>query len=256
MTPTRRRPGAPNPYDLSTWRGRGGGERDPRPADRPGADDSHGEVPGSNGEATIRPGTAGSSALPTSAAESDDESDYDPPPLPADLGDRFELARRVVNQSRAAARNRGQFPISRKTQMRDSRDRSRTAPGYSGARPDPRDPQDVSAVMRRVLGNLGWNEGVTSGRVLEEWDDIVGDQLASHCRPVSFEEGVLVVSASSSAWATQLRMIAPQLVTRIHEHVGANVISEIKVAGPAAAQRSWIRGRRTVHWRGVRDTYG
>lgn len=226
---------APNPYDLGTWSGR---PAPSVPIEEPAAGDE--TPPGASPRVDPQP----------------DEVDYDPPELPMDLGDRFELARRAVNRSRAAARDRGQFPISRKTQMRDSRDRSRSAPGYSGARADPRDPQDVSAVLRRVLGNLGWNEGMNSGRVLEEWDDIVGDQLATHCRPVSFEEGVLVISASSSAWATQLRMIAPQLVTRIHEHVGASVISEVKVAGPAAAQRSWTRGRRTVSWRGVRDTYG
>ena len=183
-----------------------------------------------------------------------DEADYDPPPLPRDLVDPFELARRVVNQSRAAARDRGAFPISAKTQMREARDRSASAPGYSGARPDPRDPQGVEAVLRRVLGNLGWNEGMSSGRVLEEWDTIVGEQIAAHCRPVSLDAGVLVVSADSSAWASQMRMISSQLITRVHEHVGASVISELTVTGPAA--RSWKKGRRTVTWRGPRDTYG
>ncbi|WP_259558130.1 DUF721 domain-containing protein [Brachybacterium sillae] len=195
--------------------------------------------------------------LPRAPDPAEEEVVYDPPELPRDPHrDRFELARRVVNQSRASARDRGMFPISRTTQMREARDRSRDAPGFSGARPDPRDPQGIDVVLAQVLGNLGWTSGVSAGRVLEEWDEIVGDQLAAHCTPVSFEEGVLVLSATSSAWATQVRMIAPQLVTRIHEHIGASVVSEVKVTGPAAAQRSWTRGRRTVHWRGVRDTYG
>ncbi|HEX7353115.1 DUF721 domain-containing protein [Brachybacterium sp.] len=180
---------------------------------------------------------------------------YDPPELPSPP-DPFELARRTVNRSRAAARDRGLFPISAKAQARDVRDRSGRAPGYSGSRPDPRDPQGIESVLRKVLGNLGWNAGMSAGRVLEEWDDIVGERIATHCRPVSFEEGVLVVSASSSAWASQLRMLTPQLITTIEERVGSHVISELKVTGPAAAERSWKKGRRTVTWRGPRDTYG
>lgn len=191
---------------------------------------------------------------PDSGPEPLDDAAFDPPEVPRDLVDPFELARRTLNQSRAAARDRGLFPISARTQMREARDRSASAPGYSGARPDPRDPQGIQAVLRRVLGNLGWDEGVSSGRVLEEWDVIVGEQLAAHCHPISLDAGVLVVSASSSAWASQLRTISPQLITRIHEHVGASVISELTVTGPAA--RSWKRGRRTVEWRGPRDTYG
>ncbi|WP_444585528.1 DciA family protein [Brachybacterium sp. AOP43-C2-M15] len=180
---------------------------------------------------------------------------FDPPELP-EAPDPFELARRTVNRSRAAARDRGLFPISAKTQARDVRDRSGRAPGYSGSRPDPRDPQGIDLVLKKVLGNLGWNAGMNTGRVLEEWEEIVGERLATHCRPVSFEEGVLVVSASSSAWASQLRMLTPQLITTIEEHVGSHVVSELKVTGPAAAERSWKKGRRTVTWRGPRDTYG
>jgi predicted nucleic acid-binding Zn ribbon protein len=51
-------------------------------------------------------------------------------------------------------------------------------------------------------------------------------------------------------------MLTPQLITTIEEHVGAHVVSELKVTGPAAAERSWKKGRRTVTWRGPRDTYG
>jgi predicted nucleic acid-binding Zn ribbon protein len=222
--------GAPNPYDMATWQQAG------------------------RAAAAIRreqPETDSSDEQP----EPVEEILYDPVE-PAFEEDRFELARRTVNRSRAAARDRGLFPISAKTQARDVRDRSTSAPGYSGAREDPRDPQGIASVMRTVLGNLGWVEGVNSGRVLEEWDVIVGEQVATHCRPVSLDEGVLVVSATSSAWASQMRMLTPTLITTIEKHIGAHVISELKVTGPAAAGRNWKKGRRTVTWRGPRDTYG
>src|SRR5699024_266812 len=78
--------------------------------------------------------------------------------------------------------------------------------------PDPRDPQGIGLILRRVLSDLGWNAGMNSGRVLAEWDEIVGERLATHCRPVSFEDGVLVVSASSFAWAAQVGRLDPQPV--------------------------------------------
>ena len=262
------RPRLANPYDLSTWAtpAAGGPQRveehgeaqvgegyegSRRDAGRAGAARSDAAYPGT--------GSSGASAPvfrdDDGAGSATPDVFFDPPELPA-ASDPFELARRTVNRSRAAARDRGLFPISAKTQARDLRDRSGRAPGYSGSRPDPRDPQGIEMVLRRVLGNLGWNAGMNTGRVLEEWDEIVGERIATHCRPVSFEEGVLVVSASSSAWASQLRMLTPQLITTIEEHVGSHVVSELKVTGPAAAERTWKKGRRTVTWRGPRDTYG
>ena len=238
MSPSPRRPRLANPYDLSTWNAA------PEGAPREGGAASH---PPAVREPDPQPG-------PDQDPEPEQEF-FDPPDLPSP-SDPFELARRTVNRSRAAARDRGLFPISAKTQARDVRDRSGKAPGYSGSRPDPRDPQGIDLVLRKVLGNLGWNAGMNAGRVLEEWDEIVGEKVGSHCRPVSLEDGVLVVSASSSAWAAQLRMLTGQLVTTIEEHVGSHVVSELKVTGPAAAERSWKKGRRTVTWRGPRDTYG
>lgn len=237
------RPRLANPYDLGTWSAASRPQAEPeRPPRR--ERDSRPDVPPFDPE--------DDPAEPRGAAV---EVLFDPPQLPTPT-DPFELARRTVNRSRAAARDRGLFPISAKTQARDVRDRSGRAPGYSGSRPDPRDPQGIENVLKKVLGNLGWNAGMNAGRVLEEWDEIVGERLATHCRPVSLEDGVLVVSASSSAWASQLRMLTPQLITTIEEHVGSHVISELKVTGPAAAERTWKKGRRTVTWRGPRDTYG
>lgn len=240
-----RRPRLANPYDLSTW----SGAPRPEPTDEdPVREDRSREVPVR--EVPVLPDRPRADRGPAA-----DEDPVDPPapPVPSDP---FELARRTVNRSRAAARDRGLYPISAKTQARDVRDRSTRAPGYSGARPDPRDPQGIESVLRKVLGNLGWTAGMNTGRVLEEWDEIVGERISTHCRPVSFEDGVLVVSASSSAWASQLRLLTPQLITTIEEHVGSHVVSELRVTGPAASQRTWKKGRRTVTWRGPRDTYG
>lgn len=247
--------GVPNPYDLGTWRERAaqeerrqalagsGGRRAPAP---------RGGAPISSEQTSEEP--SGGPAVRSPDEKPVDEDPVDPPELPRS-DDSFELARRTVNRSRAAARDRGLFPISAKTQGVHER-RRRSTPGYSGSRPDARDPQGLEAVMRRVLGDLGWTEGMNSGRVLEEWDEIVGPSVAEHCTPVSLDEGVLVVSASSSAWATQMRMLTPRLISTIEEHVGAHVVSELRVTGPAAAERTWKRGRRTVTWRGPRDTYG
>ncbi|ATG56371.1 RNA-binding protein [Brachybacterium ginsengisoli] len=249
------RPRLANPYDLGTWASAAA-----RPAEDP--------VPSESTRESSRPrggdrSPSRSEPAPVAqrvdvrepAPDAEDGVLFDPPELAA-AADPFELARRTVNRSRAAARDRGLFPISAKTQARDVRDRSGRAPGYSGSRPDPRDPQGIDSVLKKVLGSLGWHAGMNAGRVLEEWDDIVGERIAQHCRPVSFEEGVLVVSASSSAWAAQLRMLTPQLITTIEERVGSHVISELTVTGPAAAERTWKKGRRTVTWRGPRDTYG
>ena len=72
--------------------------------------------------------------------------------------------------------------------------------------------------------------------------------------PVGFRDGTLTVRAATTAWATQLRMLVPDVRRRLDEVVGEGVVGHIEVLAPDAP--SWKRGRLSVRGRGARDTYG
>jgi len=63
------------------------------------------------------------------------------------------------------------------------------------------------------------------------------------------------VIADSTAWATQLRLLAAQLVQRLNAELGTGTVRRVKVRGPVTTDRKpgeWrVRGSR-----GPRDTYG
>jgi predicted nucleic acid-binding Zn ribbon protein len=134
------------------------------------------------------------------------------------------------------------------------RRRFRDTSARSGAHPDERDPQTLDASLGRLVEDRGWQTDAKVGGVMGRWAAVVGDELASHCEPVSFEDGELVVVASSTAWATQLRLLAPTLVRRLSAELGEGLVTQVTIQGPRAP--SWKRGRLTVRGRGPRDTYG
>ncbi|HEY9476035.1 MAG TPA: DciA family protein, partial [Mycobacteriales bacterium] len=90
--------------------------------------------------------------------------------------------------------------------------------------------------------------------VLARWPELVGPDIAGHSRPVSLQAGELVVQAQSTAWATQLRLLAPRLVTQINTGLGRRLVNTVRVNGPTAP--SWHRGPLRVNGPGPRDTYG
>ena len=127
--------------------------------------------------------------------------------------------------------------------------------GWSGARPDALDPVRVGAVLEGFVAARGWDETMAQARVLSDWATIVGADVAAHCSPVALTAGDLKLAAESTAWATQLRMLADPMLRRIEEQVGRGVVRRITVTGPVAP--SWRHGPRSVQGhRGPRDTYG
>ena len=126
--------------------------------------------------------------------------------------------------------------------------------GYSGPGPDPRDPQPFGAVLAHLMKVRGWERPAAEARIFGSWEVVVGGEVAARCRPVKLEDGELTIEAESTAWATQMRLLAGKLLGRIRADVGRDVVVRLTIRGPVAP--SWAKGPKRVRGRGPRDTYG
>ncbi|WP_083454733.1 DciA family protein, partial [Nostocoides japonicum] len=155
----------------------------------------------------------------------------------------------------AVARSKGLRPGSRPSRRRQDVPADARHPVGGRDPRDGRDPHLLGEEVETFIAERGWEVDVAAGSVIGRWSAIVGPQIAQHCAPVSFELGVLVVRAESTAWATQLRLLASSLLARLAAEAGEGVVTELRIVGPSA--RSWTHGPRVVSdGRGPRDTYG
>ena len=169
-----------------------------------------------------------------------------------------ELARALFAQARAAARTGRPGPKGggpgRRTPGPTWRRRPVAESAWSGPGRDDRDPQGLSAAVDRLVGEHGWGEEIAVHAVIARWDILVGPEVAAHVRPERYADGVLAVRADSTAWATQVRVLAPALLRRLTEEIGDGTVTRVDVHGPPAP--SWRKGPRVGPGRGPRDTYG
>ncbi|WP_026820428.1 DUF721 domain-containing protein [Arthrobacter castelli] len=180
-----------------------------------------------------------------------DKPEQDPPGGSGEGSEDIDAASSVLNRMREAALARGerrskagQPPPHRKERRRNGRSRQEGG----------RDPQGLSNVVDRLVKERGWTAPVAVGSVMAQWDALVGPEIAAHCRPDSFADTTVAVRCDSTAWATQLRLLSPNLLAKFDAELGQGVVTRIHVMGPAAP--SWRKGNRAVNGRGPRDTYG
>lgn len=148
----------------------------------------------------------------------------------------IEMARAALAAAREAARNKR--PIKK-------RERPARRSG---------DPQKFGAAISELINDRGWSEEMAVGSIMGRWESVVGQDLARHVTPTSFKEGILYLTAESTAWATEVRLLAPNLLRQLAREIGDGVVHRIEVAGPVAP--SWRKGLRRAPGRGPRDTYG
>jgi predicted nucleic acid-binding Zn ribbon protein len=117
-----------------------------------------------------------------------------------------------------------------------------------------RDPHAIGEAIDTLAAEFGWTSPLAQHELLASWAELAGEETARHSTPESIDAGLLTVRCDSTAWATQLRLIRSDIVTRIAQRFPDAGIQSVRFLGPDAP--SWKKGPRSVPGRGPRDTYG
>jgi predicted nucleic acid-binding Zn ribbon protein len=105
-----------------------------------------------------------------------------------------------------------------------------------GYGPDSRDPQPLGNASRDLAKKQGWSGRVAEGAVFGQWSTVVGADISEHATPTGLRDGVLSVTAESTAWATQLRLIQKQVLAKIAAAVGDGVVTSLRPDRPVVAE--------------------
>jgi len=116
-----------------------------------------------------------------------------------------------------------------------------------------RDPRSIGSIVSRTITERGWAPFLSRESVIDQWEAIVGVDVAAHTVP-EIDEDLVTVRCDSSAWATNLRLMRHEILAEILARFPDSGIEKISVVGPGVPNK--IRGPRSVKWRGPRDTYG
>ena len=103
------------------------------------------------------------------------------------------------------------------------------------------DPMPLSEALAAVGAELGLPPGNPMHELEERWHDVVGRDIAAHARLDAVRDGSAIITVDGPIWATQLRYLETEIVTRAASVVGPGVVTavRVRVAGgePPAARR-------------------
>jgi len=79
----------------------------------------------------------------------------------------------------------------------------------------------VGEVVERYLARAGLAGRVAQAAVVREWPQLVGAQIAAVTSPERVgADGTLYVAVATSAWMTELQLMAPQIIARVNAERG------------------------------------
>lgn len=160
---------------------------------------------------------------------------------PARRSRRKQPPRRAGSPPRDEESRRDALERSRQARRRAALERSRFDPSPPGdddwLLPDEEGdgihrlppPVPVGSAVQELLAGRGWDERLHAATLWHRWEEVVGPALAAHCQPVRLAGGTLVLRAESQVWATQLRYLTPQVLSRVGALLGADAAHQVRI---------------------------
>ncbi len=141
--------------------------------------------------------------------------------------------------------NRGRWQI----------ERERCGLSDAAPRPPDRDAAPVGGALDRVLAAMGLESAHLQGRIVAQWPDLVGEELARHTRPGAVRQGELTVYVRGAVWYAQLRVHGlAELQRKVVAWLGDGSVRRVVIrpdpeggaAGATATGGAGTSGRRSV----------
>ena len=91
-----------------------------------------------------------------------------------------------------------------------------------------REVKSLDNLMAQFLREAGLETPLLQRRLVDAWPEVAGEKIAGYTGRVFISNQTLMVKIDNSALRAELSMMRTQYVKRLNEHVGADVIADIK----------------------------
>jgi len=86
----------------------------------------------------------------------------------------------------------------------------------------------IGDAIEELVGQLGIKKKLHEQDAFVVWDEAVGERIAKVATPTRMLRGTLIISVKSGAWRNELNMRKQEILRRINELLGDEIVKDIK----------------------------
>ncbi len=87
--------------------------------------------------------------------------------------------------------------------------------------------KELGQIIEQVLRKRKMWRQYKQCLIIDEWDQLVGKEIAAVTSACSLQRQVLRVMVSNSTWVYHLTLLKPQLIEKLNKHAGEKMIKDI-----------------------------
>jgi len=89
-------------------------------------------------------------------------------------------------------------------------------------------PAPLGTILQQAIEASRIDVDLDAYRLWQQWKDVVGPAIAENTRPEAIKGKLLLVHVSSAPWMHQLQFLKPELIEKLNETIGKEVVGDIR----------------------------
>ncbi len=88
-------------------------------------------------------------------------------------------------------------------------------------------PEQIGKILTKSLRNLRIDRRIKEESVVLNWNQLVGERIASQANPLKVRDSILFVSVENASWRNELHFMKRKIMEELNQSVKDNVIKDI-----------------------------
>jgi len=89
-------------------------------------------------------------------------------------------------------------------------------------------PLILGNILKSYCNREGLNRRMTEQRLLDVWEEAVGEGVAQRTEPIRIKNRVLFLKVTNSVWMQQLQFMKELIIKKLHEKTGVDFLQDIR----------------------------
>lgn len=89
-------------------------------------------------------------------------------------------------------------------------------------------PAPLGTILQQTIEASRMDVNLDAYRLWQQWKKVVGPAIAENTQPEVIKGKLLLVNVSSSPWMQQLQFLKPELIEKLNETLGKELVGDIR----------------------------
>ena len=88
--------------------------------------------------------------------------------------------------------------------------------------------QHIGKALQAFIKNSGLEKVLDQQKLIDVWDEVVGEKISKNAKAKSIEYGVLKVETASPTWRQELHLQKNDIVKKLNKKIQKKIIKDIR----------------------------